>query len=119
MLARWDEISKETGQSLGFLTAELHGRISQPLFAIATALFGFAVLISSGFSRFGTWREVFAAFATLLLLDSFRAALTDPIRDNPDMWPLAYLPSLVGVLLTVGLLAYSSGPNPLRKRAAA
>lgn len=119
MLARWDAISSETGQSLGLLTAEFHSRISQPLFAIATALFGFAVLISSGFSRFGSWREVFAAFATLLLLDSLRAALSDPIRDNPDMWPLAYLPSLGGFLLTIGLLTYSSGPSPLRRRSVA
>ena len=116
MLRRWDEISALTGQSLGYLTEELHSRISQPIFAITTALFGFAVLISSGFTRFGSWREVLVAFAILLLLDSLRAALSDPVRNAPETWPLAYVPSLCGLLLTVGLLAYSARPATLRRK---
>ncbi len=116
ILTRWDDLPDETEQSVGFITEELHARIAQPFFAMATALFGFAVLISSGFTRFGSWREIVAAFALLLLLDSLRAALSDPIRDTPEMWPLAYIPTVAGFILAFALLGYSSRPSRFRRR---
>lgn len=107
MFADWDALSAETGASLGIIAEEFHSRFAQPLFTMVTALIGFAVLLSRGFSRFGAWREVLAAFAGLLFLDGLRASITDPIRDNPDLWPLAYLPVVVGTVIVLALLAYA------------
>ncbi len=110
-LQDWTKIVAFTGQSLGAVAEEFHARFSQPLFAMSTALFGFAVLMSSGFTRLSTWREVLIAFSILLMLDSLRAALADPIRNNAALWPLSYLPALVAFLLVFMFLLYTARPK--------
>ena len=107
----WAQIIAVTGERPGTIAEEFHSRFSQPLFAMCTALFGFAVLISSGFTRLSTWREVLVAFTILLVLDSVRAALADPIRDNMTFWPLSYVPPVLAFLLVVGLLTYTMRPR--------
>lgn len=104
----WQTLNAETGQSLGTIAEELHSRFAQPLFAMVTALIGYAILMSSGFSRFGAWREILIAFGALLALDGLRASITDPVRDNAALWPLVYLPAATGALLACALLAYAA-----------
>lgn len=106
----WQDVSDITGQSLGIVAEEYHSRFAQPVFACIAALLGFSVLMSGGFSRFGAWREVLIAFAGLLLLDGLRATITDPVRDNPDLWPLVYLPASTGILLVLTTLRLASHP---------
>jgi lipopolysaccharide export system permease protein len=108
MLTDWQSLSAQTGQPLGMIAEEFHSRFAQPLFAMVTALIGFSVLLSRGFSRFSAWREVLIAFGILLGLDTLRASITDPIRDNAALWPLAYLPAAVGALIAALLLAYAA-----------
>lgn len=113
-------VAAATGASAGLIAEEVHSRLAQPLFALVTALIGYAVLISRGFSRFGAWREVLAAVALLLLLDGLRASVTNPIRDNAALWPLAYLPALTGALLAAALVGFAARTRrPRRARSSA
>ena len=92
----------------GLMAEELHTRFSKPVFTIVTALIGFSILVSRGFSRFGAWREILAAFALLLLLDGLNANTTDVIRSDAGLWPLAYMSSGLGFIVTALLLVYAS-----------
>jgi lipopolysaccharide export system permease protein len=114
----WTEIAETNQQPIGLISEEFHSRFAQPLFAMVTALIGYAVLMSRGFSRFGAWREILLAFGILLLLDGLRAGLTDMIRDNAALWPLAYVPTFAGFLLACSLIAFSARKRRLPRRAA-
>lgn len=93
--------------SPGAIAEVLHQRFSQPLLSIAAALIGFAMLLVGGFSRFGVWRQIVAAITVLVLLKLIEGMVADPVRANPDLWPLIYLPALIGFVAAITLLAWS------------
>ena len=99
------DVHEATGASAGELAEEIHSRLARPLFALVTALIGFASLLVGGFSRFGVWREVVLAFGLLILIDGMRGAFAGSVLDAPQLWPVMYLPSLIG-LCVVGLLLW-------------
>ena len=76
---------------------------------------GFATLLVGGFSRFGVWREIVIAFGLLIAIDGLRGVIVDPVREDGSMWPLMYVPSLLGSLLVVLMLFQASNPNWLRR----
>jgi lipopolysaccharide export system permease protein len=115
----WEQIAERTGQSVGFVAEEFHSRFAHPAFAAIAALLGFSVLMSGGFSRFGAWREILFAIGALLLLDGLRAMVTDPVRDNAQMWPIVYTPVIVGLALVGLLLMFAAKPFRRRNRVAA
>lgn len=114
-LTDWDDLSAATGRGLGTLAEEFHGRFAEPLFCIIAVLIGFTTLLVGGYSRFGVWREIVIAFSLLLVLDGTRSALRDPVRDNAALWPLLYLPIVVGGLLALLMLWYVAKPRRRRR----
>jgi len=96
--------------SYGQLTEELHLRFARALICIAVALIGFSSLLLGGFSRFGVWRQILLAFIILVSLEVLRGVVSKPVLQNPDMWPLFYLPSLVGLVISVLFLRVASHP---------
>jgi len=96
---------------LGFTQAninfELHNRLSQPLVAIASALLGFATLMLGGFSRFGVWRQMLGATLLLIILKVLESTISDMTRTDATLWPLIYLPGLLGVIAAVTILWFS------------
>ena len=103
---------RDTG---GVLNEELHARFAQPLFCIVAAMVGFATLMVGGFSRFGVWREIVIAFGLLIAIDGLRGVIVDPVRESAHMWPLMYLPSMLGALLVLLMLFQAANPNWLRR----
>jgi lipopolysaccharide export system permease protein len=101
----------ETGQSRGMLADELHGRVNQPLMALAAALIGFSALLVGGFSRFGVWKQIVGALVLLVLIKMIEGLVTDPVRANADLWPLVYLPSAAGLVMAAGLLHWAARPR--------
>ncbi|MEO0939787.1 MAG: LPS export ABC transporter permease LptF [Pseudomonadota bacterium] len=116
LLRDWNSAAEATGASAGTLTERLHARIAQPLFCIVAALIGFSALLIGGFSRFGVWRETVLAFVLLIALDGMRGTLAKSVLQDPDLWPLIYLPTLIGGGIVVLLLSYASRPYLLRRR---
>ena len=110
-----EAIAEETGASVGDVLEEAHGRFNRPLMVVSTALIGFATLLLGGFSRFGVWRQILIAFVLLIVVEMTRSATLDPVRANPDLWPVIYLPSLIGFVLAAVLLRLSSHPIRLRR----
>jgi len=115
-LTSWDQLSRESGDSLGTIAEEFHSRFAQPLFCVVAAMVGFSTLLLGGFSRFGVWREVVIAFGLLIAIDGFRGALVDEVLTDPANWPLMYMPVLVGAILVVAMLSVASRPGLLRRR---
>ena len=114
-LLRWSgQIAEQNGVSLGRVLQEAHGRFQQPLLCLVAALIGFSTLLTAGFSRFGIGRQIVFAIALLVLIKLTESVMIDPVRANPNLWPLIYAPTLVGCLFTFGCLSYVARP-PFRR----
>lgn len=111
-------LAAETGQRLGRIVEEVHSRFAEPMMCVAFALIGFAMLLTGGFSRFGVWRQILFAFVILVLLETLKNALSDPVRDTPALWPLLYVPPITGLAVAAGLLHLASRPLLWRRRTA-
>ena len=118
IIGNMDAISAQTGESIGGITEDLHDRFAMPLSTVSFALIGFAMLLTGGFSRFGVWRQIIAAFMILVVLEALKNAIADPVRSNPDLWPMMYLPSTLGFLIAGGLLYFSANPIRWRRKVA-
>jgi len=115
LLGDREALAELSGQSTGEIAEELHGRFAQALFCVVAALVGFATLLLGGFSRFGVWREVVTAFALLIAIDGLRGVVVDPVLEDARFWPMMYLPSVLGGVLVMLMLAHASNPNWLRR----
>lgn len=112
MLTTPVHIQVRTGVNTGVFTEEMHTRFTQPLFALAAVLLGFASLLSGGFSRFGVWRQIVIALILLILIKALESLVTEPLLSNSSLWPLLYLPALLGLAIAIALLARSAGQLP-------
>lgn len=123
LLANRDSIIAQSDSSAGELAEELHSRIAGPLFCIIAALVGFSTLLIGGFSRFGVWREIVLSFGLLILLDGTRGTLAGQVTDNAALWPVLYLPTIVGAIIISAMLWHASNPGwrsrLIRRKAAA
>jgi len=100
---------------------------------VIAALIGFSTLLIGGFSRFGVWlggfsrfgvwREIVIAFGLLLVLDGTRGTLAAQVSANANLWPILYLPSVIGGVIATLMLLHAANPawrtRLLRRRAAA
>jgi len=118
LLADPQGVADRAGSSAGTVAEELHNRINQALLAVAFALIGFVALLVGGFSRFGVWRQIVGAIVLLTLIKLIEGLVSDPVRANAEVWPLIYLPSVLGLIATVGLLAWSGRSHRLPRAAA-
>ena len=112
MLTTTVHIQVRTGVNTGVFAEELNTRFTQPLFALAAVLLGFASLLSGGFSRFGVWRQIVIALILLILIKALESVVTEPVLSNSSLWPLLYLPALLGLAIAIALLARSAGQLP-------
>ena len=108
--------------TIGEALEEAHSRFQQPLLAVVAALIGYAALMIGGYSRFGVGRQIVFAIFLLVVVKLAESAVSDPVRSNAALWPLIYLPSLIGLAISGLLLRHASGPfRPprIRRRALA
>jgi lipopolysaccharide export system permease protein len=108
------DVAERAQVSLGAVEVELHSRFNQPLLCLAATLIGFAALLAGGFSRFGVWRQIVGAFVVLVFLKLIEGMVTDPVRGDPRLWPLVYLPSLIGLIVAGGLLGWAGRTHKVR-----
>ncbi|MFN0114135.1 MAG: LPS export ABC transporter permease LptF [Paracoccaceae bacterium] len=105
-----------TGQPRAILQAEGHGRLAQPLLALAGALLGFGALLTGTYSRFGLWRQIAAGVAALVGVQFLWNYASTLARQAEGNWPVLYLAPLSGIALAAAMLAASSARR--RPRAA-
>ncbi|WP_375697634.1 LPS export ABC transporter permease LptF [Pseudophaeobacter sp. TrK17] len=117
LLRNREDINLSDGYSLGALAEEFHLRFARALICIAVALIGFSALMIGSHSRFGVWRQALLAFLLLIIVEGLRGVVSEPVRTNPDLWPLIYLPALIGLVIAVGFLQLAAHPLAPRRRA--
>lgn len=108
-------VAKRTGVTLGVAVTTLHARFAQAILCIVAALIGFATLLQGGFSRFGVWRQILTAFILLIGIKLIESVVAGPVLAAPMMWPLLYLPSLIGFVIGWILLYSAARPSLLRR----
>ena len=106
-------------RDLETLTATWHD--FKPALPITTsgliaAMIGFATLLIGGFSRFGVWRQIGWAVVALILVQLLGNWAANRAGDQPALWPLLYLPALVGLMACLLILWLAARPR--RPRAA-
>ena len=107
----------EAKDSIGEAVEEGNLRFQLPLLALSFAMIGYSALMVGGFSRFGVTRQIIFAIALLVLVKVVESAVTDPVRGDARLWPLVYLPSLVGLMIATLLLWMAARPfRPARWR---
>lgn len=116
LLTRSDQIAAQEPFSRGQLAEELHLRFARALICVAVALIGFSSLMLGTFSRFGVWRQALLAFVLLIFVEGLRGIVADPVLDNADLWPLIYLPSVIGLLIATVFLQLAAQPIKLWNR---
>lgn len=97
-----------TGTSAARARAVGHQRLAQPFLAPVAALLGFATLISAGFSRFGLTRQIGLAIMLLVGLQFLVIRAESLTEGNPAIWPVLYLPPIVGAAVAAGFLVWAS-----------
>ncbi len=115
MLGAPEVVAARTGTDLGLVMSELHGRFTDALMCIVAALVGFCTLLVGGYSRFGVWRQVLTAFGLLVTIKIVESAVVAPVLVNAALWPLLYLPILVGGAVSMGMLGLAVYPGVLRR----
>lgn len=116
LLQNREDINLSEGYSLGALAEEFHLRVARALICVAVALIGFSALMIGSHSRFGVWRQALMAFLLLIIVEGLRGVVSEPVRTNPDLWPLIYLPALIGLVFAVGFLQLAAHPLAPRRR---
>lgn len=118
LLVSTETIAKATGKSEGRVLEEAHGRFNQPVLCLVAALIGFSTLLVGGFSRFGIGRQIMGAILLLVLVKLVESMVTDPVRANPDLWPLVYAQSLFGLAAALFMLWLAARPRWRRRPSA-
>lgn len=108
------QLLEATRSTPGDARREAHERIAQPLLAPVAAMIGFATLLIGGYSRFGVWRQVFWAIVVLIAVQFLSNAAANQVGRNTDLWPLLYLPALIGAGICTALLWLAARPRRLR-----
>ncbi len=118
MLTPTPALLAETGETAAALRAEAHFRNAQALYVVVAALTGFSMLIVSGFSRFGMWRQVVIAIGVVATFQTIDNTMLDLARRSDNAIYLVYLASVLGVVFNgiVLWMATRASPLDIRKR---
>ena len=116
LLTRTQAVVEETGERAGEVAEVAHMRLQTPLLCIVSAVLGFAALLVGGYSRFGATRQIVGAIFLLVLVKLVEGAVTEPVRSNAALWPLVYLPSLLGLGMALVLIRRATRPFRPRRR---
>jgi len=109
-------VARQTGATAGEVSYALHNRFAQALVCVVAALIGFATLLLGGFSRFGIWWQIVAAFVLILSVKLIESGVARPVLGDPTAWPLMYLPAGLGVVAAHALLWFAARPDLWRRR---
>lgn len=116
LLSPTEAVIKETRQSKARLLSRGHDRFNQALLGTVAALIGFSALLVGSFSRFGVWRQIFAAILLIILVKAAESTGLNIARGNSALWIATYLPTLIGMLIVFATLYIASRPYLFKRR---
>lgn len=102
------EMLEITGSTPLKTRAEGLQRLAKPLMTPVAAMLGFAMLLLGTYSRFGVWRQLFYATIVLIVLQFLETAASGQVGRSAALWPLTFLPALLGAAICVGALWFAT-----------
>lgn len=111
LLTDTEGVANRAGVRTGEVAFEAHNRFAQALMCIVAATIGFATLLLGTYSRFGVWRQVITAFFLLVGVKVIESFVSGPVLSNAALWPLLYVPTAIGAVLTLILLHIAANPG--------
>ncbi|MCG7626288.1 LPS export ABC transporter permease LptF [Epibacterium sp. MM17-32] len=109
------QITATETHSPGAQAEELHQRFARAVVTLAVVMIAVSTLMLGGFSRFGIWKQLLAAFVLLILIEGLRGIVAAPVLEDAAMWPLLYLPAGLGLLISLVFLHLASRPQLLAR----
>ncbi len=116
LLSPSEDDVKTSGQSHAVLLQAGHERISQAVLCAVVSLIGFATLMVGGYSRFGLWRQMFAALLIFIAVKTLDNLFNDFARQDPQNWPATYAASAIGFTVAFFILWLSARPALFARR---
>ncbi|MRX51062.1 LPS export ABC transporter permease LptF [Paracoccus sp. S-4012] len=111
LLAPDAALLEATGETPARARLEAHLRLAQPLLSPVAAVLGFALLLVGGYSRFGVGRQVVLSVLALIALQFASTAAENAAEGDPSLWPVVYLPALIGAAACAAVLWLASAPR--------
>ena len=95
----------------GAFVSEAHYKLTLPLLAMVYPMIALVTLLAGGYRRSGFGRRVVAAIAVAALLQVLVFAVRARVQERPELWPLMYLPIVLGLLYVGTLVLRLSRPQ--------
>ena len=111
------EVATSTRASAGSILLELHNRFHRPMFCFVAAILGFSSLLIGNYNRFGFGKQISLAVSIIILIKITESYTTKLSLHNFLLWPLIYVPSLIGIISSVIFLKISASKYSLKYRA--
>lgn len=87
----------------GDFVAEGHYKITLPILAMVYPMIALLTILAGGYRRSGFGRRVIVAISLAVVLQVLTFLTRARVQDNPALWPLMYLPILLG-LVYIGVM---------------
>ncbi|HRO11447.1 LptF/LptG family permease [Amaricoccus sp.] len=84
--------------------SEGHYKLTMPLLATIYPMIALVTLLAGGYRRSGFGKRVVVAIAIATLLQVLMFAARTRVQERAELWPLMYLPALLGLLYLAVLL---------------
>jgi lipopolysaccharide export system permease protein len=98
---------------------EGHYKLTAPLLAMIYPSIALVTLLAGGFRRSGFGRRVIVAVGVSVLLQAMAIVARSRVQENAALWPVMYLPIVLGAIyIGVLLLRLMHGPAGRRRSAA-
>ena len=104
LITNMKKVKKLTNASQSSTNFELHTRLYRPIFCFVAALLGFSSLLIGTHSRFGFSKQITLALSIIILMKIIESYTIKVFLGNFTSWPLLYLPSLFGILVSIFFL---------------
>jgi lipopolysaccharide export system permease protein len=85
--------------------SEGHYKLTMPLLATIYPMIALVTLLAGGYRRSGFGKRVVVAIAVATLLQVLLFALRARVQERSELWPLMYVPALLGLLYLAALVA--------------
>jgi len=96
------------GRTRGSYAAVAHEKIVTPLLTLVLPLVALGSILSGSFRRGGFSLRMTMGVGLLILLQILLVVTRSAVSDNWEVWPLAYLPAVVALVISVVLIYLGS-----------